>query len=116
MKADIGVVALDYEVFDEPVEMGTGHHSSRTLVFVYRAIGRSKNRLESANHSAEAPGWAAEEEVGLNRNPDMRMVMHRVRLAVEGHCSLARDVCPVRLAADGYILESLAVEDQLGLA
>ena len=45
----------------------------------------------------------------------MRMVMYRARLVVEEHCSRVRDVCPVRLAADGYILERLAVEGQLEL-
>lgn len=64
----------------------------------------------------EGPGWAAAEEVDLNRSPGMRMVMYKVRLLVEEHYSRVRDVCPVRLAADGYILERLAVEAQLGLA
>ena len=86
------------------------------LVFVYKVTGRSRIRLESANHVAEALGWAVEEEVDLNRSPDMKMVMHIVRLAVKQHHSLVRDVCPVRLAADGYNLESPAVEGQLGLA
>lgn len=87
-----------------------------TLVFVYKATGQSRIQLESANHVAEALGWAVEEEADLNRSPDMKMVMHIVRLAVKQRHSLVRDVCPARLAVDGYNLESPAVEGQPGLA
>lgn len=44
------------------------------------------------------------------------MAMNMVQLEVVDHWSLVRDVCPVRRAVDGYILESLAVEGQPGLA
>jgi hypothetical protein len=116
MRADIGDVARGFEVSDGPEEMDTGHRSLRMLVFVYRATGRSRIQLENANHVAEALEWAVEEEADLDRSPDMKMVMHKDRLAAEQRHSLVRDVCPVRLAVDGYILESLGVEGQLGLA
>ena len=116
MLAGTGDVVQGFEVSDVLVEMGTGRRSSRMLVFVYRVTGRSKTQLESAYHVAEVLGWAVEEGVDLNRSPDMKMVMRKVRLAAKQSHSLVRDVCPARLAVDGYILESPAVEDQLGLA
>ena len=116
MLVDIGDAARGFGVSDVLEERDTGRRSSRMLVSVDRVTGRSRIRLENANHVAEALEWAVEEEVGLNRSLDMKMVMHKGRLAVEQRHSLVRDVCPVRLAADGYILESPGEEVQLGLA
>jgi hypothetical protein len=115
MLADIGDVARGFEVSDVLEEMDTGRRSSRMLVFVYRVTGRSRIQLESANHVAEVLEWAAEEGVDLSRSLDTKMVMHKGRLAAKQRYSLVRDVCPVRLAEDDYILESPAVEDHLGL-
>ncbi len=53
-----------------------------------------------------------EEEVDLDMVLDMKLAMHTGHPAVKRR-SLATDVCPVRLAADDYILERLAGEDQL---
>jgi hypothetical protein len=116
MLADIDDDVRGFEVSDVLEERDTGHRSSRTLVSVYRVTGRSRIQPENANHVAEALEWAVEEEVGLNRSLDMKMVMRKGRLAVEQRHSLVMDVCPVRLAVDGYILESPGEEDQLGLA
>lgn len=69
-RGGIGDAALGSEVFDEVVGRGS-HRSSMMLEFVCRATGRSRNRLESVNHSARAPGWAVEEEVALCKRLDM---------------------------------------------
>lgn len=116
MKADTGDVVLDSEVFGGLVGKDTGQCSSRMLVFVCRVTEQSMSQLVSANHSGEALELGVEEEVDRNRSPDMKMAMHKVRLDFEDHCSLVRNVCLARLAEDGYILESPAEQDQLGLA
>ena len=116
MLVDVGGAARGFEVSDVLEERDTGRRSSRMLVSVYRVTGRSRIQLENVNHVAGVLEWAVEEEVGLNRSLDMKMVMHKDRLAVEQPHNLVRDVCPVRLAVDGYILESPGEEDQLGLA
>ena len=115
MKADTGDVVLDSEEFGELVGKGTGRRLSKMLVFVCRVTGQSKSQLVSANHAVEVLESGVEEEAGLYRCVDMKMVMHEVRVDVEDHCSLVRGVCPARLAADGYILGRPAAEDQLGL-
>lgn len=84
-------------------------------MFVCRVTGQSMSQLVSANHFVGALEWEVEEEVDLSRSPDMKMAMQTVRLDGEGHCNLGTDVCPVRLADNGYILESPAAEDLLGL-
>ena len=101
-------------MFGDFVGRGIGHRSPRMLVFVCKVTGRSMNQQVSANHFVEGLELEAEEVVDLNTSLDMKMVMYKVRLDVEGHCSLVRDVCPARLAEDGYILESPAAEDLLG--
>ena len=71
MLADIGDVVLGFGAFDAFEEMDTGRRSSKMSVSVYRGTGRSRTQLESANHVAEALGWAVEEEGGLDRSLDM---------------------------------------------
>jgi hypothetical protein len=111
-KVGIDDAVLDSEVSDEFAGMGIGCRSRTALESVYKATAQSRNWLESANHSGEEPGWAVEEEVELDRIPGTKLVMHRAHQVVEHHCSLAKDVCLARLAADDRILERPAVEEQ----
>ena len=89
------------------------------LAFVYRVKARNMSRPVNVNHFAEAPEVGLEEEeeeVVPYMSPDMKMVMHRVRLDAGHHRNRSRYVCPARLARNGYGFGNPAVEEQLELA
>ena len=87
----------DSEAFDGFV--GRDIAPALTMECAYTATAQSKTWQESANHFEGVLGWAVEVVV-----PDSSFGTYSVKCKVHPAVrhSPAKDVCPVRLAEDGY--------------
>jgi hypothetical protein len=106
-KADIGDVGQDFGAFDGFVERDIDWHWPLMTECAGTVTAQRMIWLESVIHFEVELESAAEEEAGLDScSLGTSLEKHKCRLVVQR--SLVKGVCPVRLAEDGYSLESLA--------